>query len=320
MEAKNGKKNYINQQRMMEPKTGVYFSDFIEKTIRGKVKRMKHSYGRNYRTLLFHLKNFCEIYDVELYTNSINEEFLDDFIVYLEDRGAKKTYVRMIIDSTKAMVRKAAIYGYAVDTTYDDVEVEKEEMPTVYLSQNEIARIYYYQGLTKKQERIRDLFVIGCYTALRYSDLNTLTKDDVRNGCIHKITKKSNIRVVIPMHDFVIEILDKYDGNFPNGLTSQHFNRYLKMICKKIGINEPVYLSYTKGGKMITEKKEKWELISSHTARRSGATNLYKTGRMKISEIMRITGHYSEKSFMRYVRTTKEDTARTMAGDDFFRK
>lgn len=314
------KKNYINHERMMEPKSGVYFADFIEKTIQKKAKRMKHSYRSNYRTLLFHLKNFCKIHDVELFTNSVNEDFLDDFIVYLEDRGSKKTYVKMIIDSAKAMVRRAAIYGYAVDTTYDDVEVDSEEMPTVYLSQNEIARIYYYQGLTKKQERIRDLFIIGCYTALRYSDLNTLSKANVQGGCIHKITKKNNTRVVIPMHDFIIEILDKYDGEFPNGITSQHFNRYLKKICQKIGINEHIYLSYTRGGQMVTEKKEKWELISSHTARRSGATNLYKTGRMKVNEIMRLTGHSTEKSFMRYVRTTKEDTARTMGGDDFFRK
>jgi integrase len=164
------------------------------------------------------------------------------------------------------------------------------------------------------------LFIIGCYTALRYSDLNELTEENIQNGFINKITKKSKTRVVIPIHDFVYEILDKYGGKFPNGVTSQYFNRCIKSICLKIGINEPVNLTYTKGGKVITETKEKWKLISTHIARRSGATNLFKTGRMRVQEIMKITGHRSEKSFMRYVRTTKEDTARQLAGDNFFRK
>lgn len=69
---------------------------------------------------------------------------------------------------------------------------------------------------------------------------------------------------------------------------------------------------------MIT--KQKWELISSHTARRSGATNLYNTGRIRINEIMQVTGHTTEKSFMRYIKNSKQDNARKMAGDGFFRK
>lgn len=313
------KKNYINYERASEPKTGVYFSDFIKMILKNKARRMGESYNNSYKTLLYHINKFSIENNVELFTNSINEEFLDDFITYLEDSGLKKTYIRGILDLAKAMVRKAAVYGYVVDMTYDNVDIDLEEVQSIYLSQNEIARIYYYPNLTKKQEKIKDLFIVGCYTALRYSDLNTLKKEDIQNGYITKITKKSKIRVVIPIHDFVNEIIKKYDG-FPTGVCSQHFNRYIKLICKKIGINDKVNMSYTKGGNIVTETKEKWELVSSHTARRSGATNLFKTGRMRVVDIMRLTGHKSEKSFMRYVRTTNQDTAREMAGDDFFKK
>lgn len=313
------KKNYINYERASEPKTGVYFSDFIKMILKNKARRMGESYNNSYKTLLYHINKFSTENNVELFTNSINEEFLDDFITYLEDSGLKKTYIRGILDLAKAMVRKAAVYGYVVDMTYDNVDIDLEEVQSIYLSQNEIARIYYYPNLTKKQEKIKDLFIVGCYTALRYSDLNTLKKEDIQNGYITKITKKSKVRVVIPIHDFVNEIIKKYDG-FPTGVCSQHFNRYIKLICKKIGINDKVNMSYTKGGIVVTETKEKWELVSSHTARRSGATNLFKTGRMRVVDIMRLTGHKSEKSFMRYVRTTNQDTAREMAGDDFFKK
>ena len=120
------------------------------------------------------------------------------------------------------------------------------------------------------------------------------------------------------MHDFVKEIIKKYNNNIPNGYCIQYFNKYLKLIIKKIRFNEE--LTFTKGGKMVTDTKEQWELMSSHTARRSGATNMYLTGRMKTFEIMSLTGHTSEKNFFRYIKVTKEDIAKSISGDIFFRK
>lgn len=73
------------------------------------------------------------------------------------------------------------------------------------------------RGRTKERpgERIRDLFVIGCLTALRYSDYSTLTKDNLRDGYIIKRTKKTNVDVKVPAHDYVREIFEKYDGTYP---------------------------------------------------------------------------------------------------------
>ncbi len=88
----------------------------------------------------------------------------------------------------------------------------------------------------------------------------------------------------------------------------------------EIGLNDKITFSYTKGGELKTATCEKWELISSHTARRSVATNMYLTGRMKTLEIMKLTGHRSEQNFFRYIRLTNDDTARSISGDMFFRK
>jgi len=66
--------------------------------------------------------------------------------------------------------------------------------------------------------------------------------------------------------------------------------------------------SITKGGKRITEAHPKWELVTSHTARRSFATNLYKSGFPSIS-IMGITGHRTEKAFLKYIKVTPEEHA-----------
>ena len=249
---------------------------------------------------------------------------MDDFIIYLEEQGLRHNTIVGYIEKIQSLVRRASQYNYAVDNTYDEIDLLAEPTNAVFLSMNEITRIYYYkfekQDKRKAKERIRDLFVIGCLTALRYSDYSTLTKDNLQNGYIVKRTKKTNVDVKVPAHDYVKEIFAKYGGNIPNGLCIQYVNKYLKVIMKEIGLNEPITFSYTKGGKLVTVTREKWELISSHTARRSAATNMYLTGRMKTFEIMKLTGHKTEQNFFRYIRLTSEDTARAISGDSFWKK
>lgn len=313
------KKDYINKLNRLEPKYGVLFSDFITLTVRRKIKRMGVDYGANYLTLIHHLTKFSELNEATIYTNSVNEEFLDDFIVYLQEQDLKQTYIKGLLSLVKSMIKKAGTYGYAVDSTYDDVSIDDEDTFSVYLSTNEITRIYYYQGLTKKQQRIRDLFVVGCLTALRYSDYSTLTRANFVDDYIIKVTKKTNKKVIIPVHDYIKEIFAKYDGEISAGLSIQHFNRYIKLICKKIGFTNSITFNYTRGGKLVTETKEKWTLISSHTARRSAATNFYLTGRLKTFEIMSMTGHTTEKSFFRYIKVSTEDISKQISGDIIFR-
>jgi len=316
----SGKRDYINRLVESEPKTGVLFRDFVSETALRKSKRMSPMYTKNYATLIYHLDGFSAEFEADIFTNSIGEDFLDDFVLYLEGKDLRQNYIVNLLSLVKSMAAKAGKYGYAVDASYDDVEIKLEPSFSIFLSMNKITRIYYYRGLSKKQERIRDLFVVGCLTALRFSDYSTLTPDNFAKDFIIKVTKKTKAKVTIPLHDYVREILAKYSGNLFFGLSIQYFNRAIKDICKQIGFNDDVKYSYTRGGKIVSETKQEWELISSHTARRSAATNMHQTGRMTTYAIMQITGHTTEKSFFRYIRTSDEDKAAQIAGDNFFRK
>ena len=251
----NGKRDYINRLIQSEPRTGVLFTEFITQTVARKAKRMGESYKNSYNSLIRHLDAFSEEYQADIFTNSVGEDFLDDFICYLEGKDLRQTYIMTLLSLVKAMAAKAAKYGYAVDSSYDDVTVESEEPFAIYLSTNEITRIYFFKGLTKKQERIRDLFVVGCLTALRYSDYSTLTRANFTKNYIVKITKKTGAKVTIPIHDYVREIFTKYDGEISSGLSIQHFNRYMKMIAKKVGLDDEITFNFTRGGKLVTETK-----------------------------------------------------------------
>lgn len=287
-------------------------------------RRKSEHYATVYDALIKHIDNFSSDFDCNIFTNSVTAEFIDDFIIYLENQGLRHNTIVGYILKIQSLIRRASQYNYAVDVTFDEIDLKCEPSNAVFLSMNEITRIYYYkfvkQDKRKAKERIRDLFVVGCLTALRYSDYSTLINDNLQGNYIVKRTKKTNVDVKIPAHDYVLEIFAKYHGCIPNGLCIQYFNKYLKVIMKEIGLNDPITYSFTKGGKLLTVTRQKWELISSHTARRSAATNMYLTGRMKTLEIMKLTGHKSEQNFFRYIRLTNEDIAKSISGDMFFRK
>ena len=93
----------------------------------------------------------------------------------------------------------------------------------------------------------------------------------------------------------------------------------LKKICRKAGITEKINIMETKGREIRQEVTyENAKMVTSHTARRSFASNASKKGIPSLA-IMQITGHKTESSFMRYVRITKEENAKMLLNHDFFR-
>ena len=184
----------------MKPLEGILFTDFLRETLEKRFRRKSANYAAIYDAIIKHVEAFSIEFDCDIYTNSVTAEFLDDFIVYLEDCGLRHNTIVGYIRKIQSFIRKASQYNYAVDTTYGDVDLREEPTNAVFLSMNEITRIYYYkfvgQDKRRAKERIRDLFVIGCLTALRYSDYSTLTSDNFQNDYIVKRTKRSNERMV----------------------------------------------------------------------------------------------------------------------------
>ena len=121
------------------------------------------------------------------------------------------------------------------------------------------------------------------------------------------ITQKTKELVYIPCHPVVLQIFDKYQHNLnklPYTISNQKFNDYIKDVCKLAGLSE-------KGRLSNDINLELWQCISSHTARRSMATNYYLQG-FPVIDLMKITGHRTEKAFMRYIKVSKLDAAKRL--------
>lgn len=246
----------------------------------------------------------------------IDYKFISNFIEWLTAKGYSTNYIGGHLKNLKAVMNKALKEGLHNNKDYQHFEKMSERVLSIYLNTDDIEKLVNVR-LLEFDRPVRDMFMIGYYTAMRFSDYSRLSLTDIRDGMINKFkTLKTGAEVTIPAHPRLIEILERYNGSAPkvNHIT---FNKKIKDICKLAGINDIVKRTITRGGVKETTEYKKWELVSSHTARRSGATNMYKCG-IPLHDIMMITGHTTEKMLLKYICITDEENARRLAKSSFF--
>lgn len=129
--------------------------------------------------------------------------------------------------------------------------------------------------------------------------------------------KKGKKDVIIPLRPELRAIIQKHGNKPPNGTYNQKINKKIKVICMNLGIDEDIHTEITRGGKKIISKKPKYQLIGTHTARRSFCTNAYLSG-MNTLDIMQISGHKSEKTFLNYIKANALEKAKKISKHPFF--
>lgn len=294
-----------------------FFEEFIEQcdsrlsprrggqTIDYKTKR---EYARTY----YYIQEYEKKRKVKLEFRNIDKLFFNDFVAFLQELGLSTNTIWHKTVSIKAVMKAANEQELTDNTKYTTFKNVSEESQAIALSEKELdllARFDFSQS--PRLERTRDLFLIGCWTGLRFSDFTRIKQENIKDNMLTIQQQKTNEFVTIPLHPVFLTIWNKYNGMLPANISNQKFNDNLKDVCREAGLNERIMKSITKGGKKQTTVYEKWQLVSSHTARRSFATNLYKSGFPSIS-IMQITGHKTESSFLKYIKVTKEEHAKML--------
>lgn len=303
---------------------------FIEQFIneRSGLPRFSPNTIITYRTVYNHLKTFSTQKRRSLDFEDIDLDFFQDFQEYLfsssnqfsQNTGSK--YVAIL----KTMLHEATERGINKNRAYQSrrFSVSRVEVENIYLTKEELIKIYRLklEEYLPRLDKVRDLFLIGAFTGLRFSDFTNIKPENIKRmegvEVIQITTKKTGEQVFVPVHPIVKTILEKYEGEIPKPLSNQKMNVYLKELAELAEINEDVIITKNKGGKRYDKKFKKFEMVTTHTARRSFATNAFKAGIPAIS-IMKITGHRTEKSFMKYIKISKEENALLISQNDFFK-
>ena len=243
----------------------------------------------------------------------LDQKFYDAFVEYLQGLGFTANSVGKHIRILKLMLNEATKLGFNTSTDYTAFYVFNEEVDTIYITEEELS-ILKEADLTSTPylDRVRDWFLLLAWTGCRFSDLEKIGKTDIKDGFITFRQQKTNTKVTIPLHPVVSEILQKYEYQLPAPITNQRFNEYIKEVARRAKIDNKEAVTRTIGGKLQTITQPKYELISSHTGRRSFCTNMYKRG-LPTLMIMSISGHKTEKSFLKYIKVKQEEHAQMMA-------
>lgn len=277
---------------------------------------------QKYQSTLNLLEAFAKKQGHDLGFEDIDLEFYQGFTRWLQKRPHQKgsgygaNSIGKHIQVLKTFLNEANAQGAANHHAHKSkyFKVTKEESENVYLDEKELAELLAFPlSHLPHLERVRDLFIVGAWTGLRFTDFTTLdpAKHFVeRNGerLIEIVTAKTGAKVLIPEFAAVRSIVDKYGGKLPRAISNQKFNEYLKEACKLAGIRQPVTKGRTIAGVRRVDIFEKWELVSTHTARRSFATNLHNRGVSSIS-IMMVTGHTTQQAFLKYIKAGAEEHA-----------
>lgn len=263
-----------------------------------------------------HIEQLAKMMQTEIQTN-MGEREIENFVYYLREQKLMSSTVKNNLGRLKYLLSKAGQWGYEINATINDYNIKDEEVNTIFLTMSELFKIHHFQDLTAREVEIKDYFLIGCLTALRFSDYSRLQKKNFVGNKIVVRTKKTNTPIQVPMHPIVKEIVLKYNKELPIAPSIQHFNREIKKICKKVGFARKMPYERLIGIERISVMRPKYQFISSHTARRSAATNMY-LAKIQPYRIMLITGHKTEKSFFRYIRITREENVKVLARHNFF--
>lgn len=278
---------------------------------------------KNYQTDIKALKAFQEETGT-IYLEDINVKWAEDFNIWEMEQGYSKNTISGTLQRIKAVLHRLKNEGIgAFDGS--GIRAVMEQTTTVFNTIEELKMLLEADfSNTPGFDRVRDIYVIHCFLGLRFTDLATILqnpKDFIRNvgGRIYfEIkTQKTGEIVFIPVSRSVKQVCERYQWNFGEIFTYQYYNESIKEIARRAGIIQNVVFSRTEGGKRSDKTIPKYELMSSHTARRTFATNAHLSG-LAERDIMLITGHKTTAAFYKYIRSSSMENAIKIANHDFF--
>lgn len=291
-----------------------YVSLFLEGITTGKItiadgnrQGQRYSEGtiKNYKGFKTQFENFEKKTSKNYTWDEIDLKFYKKFVAFFNDKDYKKNTIGRHIKNLKVIMDAARVEGLHNNLKYREkgFKTLKAETTEIFLTEDEIKKINNLD-LSKnvRLEKIRDVFILGCLTGQRFSDVLRISERNIKDDFIILTQKKTKQQAFIPLTVDIKSILEKYNFRVPT-VYEQKVNYEIKDICKDLEINESIPVSIIKGGDEKTEWIPKYKLVKTHTGRRSAITNMYLKGFDMIT-IMSVSGHKKESEVLKYIRAT----------------
>lgn len=269
------------------------------------------------------LRRHLEAYNPRLRLDTLTASDLQGFTEHLAARGLRNTTIAKLAEHVRWFLRWAAGAGYYGGTLHQYYRPKLkgsryEQKAVVYLTIEELTRLETFD-LTARPDlaAVRDVFVFCCYSGLRFSDAHALKATDIHGGCIHVVTKKTDDPLTIELNAHTRAILERWSG-VPDGgralpaISNVRTNLHLKELGRLVGLDTPIHNVYFKGSRRYDETRPKWQLLTTHAARRTFVVTALTLG-IPAEVIIRWTGHSDYKAMKPYIAIVDEVKRAQMA-------
>ncbi|MEG0528793.1 MAG: phage integrase SAM-like domain-containing protein [Bacilli bacterium] len=278
------------------------FQEFID------VSKLTKATGtiKKYTTVQNFLNDFKTFTKYPLRFDSINKKFEEVFMLYcFEERKTINNYYGKLISIIKTFMQWSFDRQYHNSIEFKRIKRTEDEIEVIYLSMDELMELYNHKFENKSMERARDFFCFGCFTGLRHSDIYNLDNANIYDDYINlSLIKTKTNDHIIPLNDFAKAILEKYKNTIYNPIPkiySQKLNKKIQDCCEELEWLDEVKLVRYIGTERVNKTFQKYQLITSHVARKTFITNGLILG-MNERVLRNITNSKDEKSFRRYVK------------------
>lgn len=275
-----------------------------------------------YRVVVKKFKEFCSRSRREYDFKDIDMAFFFAFTKFLGSGNYSTNYLNKIVGTFKTILNDAKERGYNTFDHYRSKKFRIARVKTtkVYLNEDELIRLFNHPFKDKHLRNYADLFLFGAWSSFRVSDFRKVIQQNVENykgrDIIKLQTAKTKKPIAVPLHDGIKKIIEL--RGFPKSVSNQKLNEYIKVACKEAGIDKEIVRYTSRNSEQLSEVVPKYEMITSHTARRSFATNMFLRG-YPVSLIKEFMGHSSEKMTWSYIAAPEDETAFRVADDAFFK-
>jgi len=264
---------------------------------------------RTKRHLIAFAPDYLSFEDIDL-------NFMERFSSYLTDRGFSINTVGSYIRRLKIFLNYATKNGDTSNLRFKGFTPKSHDPEIFFLTMVELKKLMSLTIEDRQLEMVRDVFIFGCHTALRYSDILRLRKNEIVDGNFIRFRQvKTKTENSVPLVSVTKAILEKYKS-IPGPLAlpvipTQKMNDHLKELGKLAEFNEQVTVVRYYGTKRVETVYRKWEIMSTHMMRRSFISNSL-IMQIPESEVMAISGHKSYNSFKRYFKVRDEQKVSAM--------
>ena len=290
-----------------------YYEEFI------KISKNTVAYGtlKNYKAVKTHLSDYIEKKRKALRFEDFDHSLFEDLNAYfITDKKMTNNTIVRIIKNLKRFLNWGIEKGYHSNEKFRSYKVSMKEGEIVVLSLEELLKIYNLEIERESLRQVRDVFCFGCFTGLRFSDIQNLKRNQIKDDMIHINVIKTKETIDVPLNDYSKAILNKY-SHLPDEkclpvISNQKSNDHLKIIGQMAELEEKITLVRYQGAKRIEETLPKHKLLTTHIARKTFITNAFRLG-FPAEIIMMISGHKDYKVFKRYNKIAQDQLKAAMS-------